>query len=43
MRSRNVLIVSALTATLLGGLLLKPKQPQAEAEALVAPTVVTAS
>ena len=42
MRSRNVLIVSALTATLLGGLLLKPKQPRAEAEALVAPTVVTA-
>ena len=42
MRSRNVLIVSALTATLLGGLWLKPKQPRAEAEAFVAAPVVTA-
>ncbi|MCB4410523.1 transglycosylase SLT domain-containing protein [Synechococcus sp. MU1611] len=42
MRSRNVLIVSALTATLLGGLWLKPKQPRAEAEAFVTAPVVTA-
>ena len=41
MRSRNVLIVSALTATLLGGLWLKPKQPRAEA--LVTAPVVTAA
>jgi hypothetical protein len=41
MRSRNVLIVSALTATLLGGLWIKPKQPRAEAEAFVAAPVVT--
>ena len=41
MRSRNVLIVSALTATLLGGLWLKPKQPRAEAEAVVSVPVVT--
>ena len=41
MRSRNVLIVSALTATLLGGLWLKPKQPRAEAEAVVTEPVVT--
>nr|WP_115093512.1 transglycosylase SLT domain-containing protein [Synechococcus sp. UW106] len=43
MRSRNVLIVSALTATLLGGLWLKPKQPRAEAEAFVTAPVVTAA
>ena len=43
MRSRNVLIVSALTATLLGGLWLKPKQPRAEAEALVTAPVVSAA
>ena len=43
MRSRNVLIVSALTATLLGGLWLKPKQPRAEADAFVTATVVTAA
>ena len=42
MRSRNVLIVSALTATLLGGLWLKPKQPRAEAEAFVAAPELTA-
>ena len=42
MRSRNVLIVSALTATQLGGLWLKPKQPRAEAEAFVTAPVVTA-
>ena len=41
MRSRNVLVVSALTATLLGGLWLKTKQPRAEAEALVTAPVVT--
>ena len=42
MRSRNVLVVLALTATLFGGLLLKPKQPRAEAEAVVTKPVVTA-
>ena len=41
MRSRTVLMVSALTATLLGGLWLKPKQPRAEAEAVVTGAVVT--
>ena len=35
MRSRNLLVVSAITATLLTGLWLKPKQPRAEAEAVV--------
>ena len=43
MRSRNVLVVSAITATLLTGLWLKPKQPRAEAEAAVTkPRVVEA-
>ena len=42
MRSRNVLMVSALTATLLAGLWLKPKQPRAEAEATMSKPVVTA-
>ena len=42
MRSRNVLMVSALTATLVAGLWLKPKQPRAEAEAVVSQPVVTA-
>ncbi|MCB4427397.1 transglycosylase SLT domain-containing protein [Synechococcus sp. MU1643] len=42
MRSRNVLVVSAITASLLTGLLLKPKQPQAEAEAVVPKPVVMA-
>ena len=42
MRSRNVLMVSALTATLLAGLWLKPKQPRAEAEAAVTKPVVAA-
>ena len=41
MRSRNLLMVSALTATLLGGLWLKPKQPRAEAEAVVTGAKVT--
>ena len=41
MRSRNVLMVSALTATLVAGLWLKPKQPRAEAEAVVSQPVVT--
>ncbi len=40
MRSRNVLMVSALTGTLLAGLWLKPKQPRAEAEAAVTKPVV---
>ena len=35
MRSRNLLVVSAITATLLTGLWLKQKQPRAEAEAAV--------
>ena len=35
MRSRNVLVVSAITASLLAGLWLRPKQPQAAAEAIV--------
>ena len=35
MRSRNVLVVSAITASLLTGLWLRPKQPQAAAEAVV--------
>ena len=35
MRSRNVLVVSAITASLLSGLWLRPKQPQAAAEAIV--------
>jgi len=34
MRSRNLLVVSSITATLLTGLWLKPKQPRAEAEAV---------
>lgn len=42
MRSRNVLVVSAITASLLTGLLLKPKQPQAAAEAVVSKPVVMA-
>ena len=42
MRSRNVLMVSALTATLVAGLWLKPKQPRAEAEAVVGKPVETA-
>ena len=42
MRSRNVLVVSAITASLLTGLLLKPKQPQAAAEAVVPKPVVMA-
>ena len=41
MRSRNVLMVSALTATLVAGLWLKPKQPRAEAEAVVGKPVET--
>ena len=40
MRSRNVLMVSALTATLLAGLWLKPKQPRAEAEATMSKPMV---
>ena len=42
MRSRNVLMVSALTATLLAGLWLKAKQPKAEAEAMGTKPVVAA-
>ena len=42
MRSRNVLVVSAITATLLTGLWLRPKQPRAEAEAVVSKPVVAA-
>ena len=42
MRSRNVLMVSALTATLLVGLWVRPKQPRAEAEAVVTKPVVAA-
>ena len=42
MRSRNVLMVSALTATLVAGLWLKPKQPRAEAVAVVGKPVETA-
>ena len=43
MRSRNVLVVSAITATLLTGLWLRPKQPRAEAEAVVSKPVVAAA
>ncbi|AII48978.1 lytic transglycosylase [Synechococcus sp. KORDI-52] len=39
MHSRNVLVVSALTATLLAALWLKPKQPRAEAEGAVTESV----
>ena len=42
MRSRNVLVVSAITASLLTGLLLKPKQPRAAAEAMVSKPMVMA-
>ena len=42
MRSRNVLVVSAITASLLTGLWLRPKQPQAAAEAVVPKPVVEA-
>ena len=41
MRSRNVLVVSAITASLLSGLWLRPKQPQAAAEAVVSKQAVT--
>ena len=41
MHSRNVLVVSALTATLLAALWLKPKQPRAEAEGAVTDWVAT--
>ena len=40
MRSRNVLVVSAITASLLTGLWLRPKQPQASAEAVVSQQAV---
>jgi len=43
MRSRNVLVVSAITATLLTGLWLRPKQPRAEAEAVTTDSGVTAA
>ena len=42
MRNRNVLVVSAITAILLTGLLLKPKQPRAAAEAVVSNPMVMA-
>ena len=42
MRNRNVLVVSAITASLLAGLLLKPKQPRAAAEAVVSNPMVMA-
>ena len=41
MRSRNVLVVSAITASLLSVLWLRPKQPQAAAEAIVSKQAVT--
>ena len=41
MRSRNVLVVSAITASLLTGLWLRPKQPQAAAEAVVSNQAVS--
>jgi len=41
MRSRNVLAVSAITASLLTGLWLRPKQPQAAAEAVVSKQAVS--
>ena len=41
MRSRNVLVVSAITASLLSGLWLRPKQPQAAAEGVVSKQAVT--
>ena len=41
MRSRNVLVVSAITASLLTGLWLRPKQPQAAAEAVLSKQAVT--
>ncbi len=41
MRSRNVLVVSAITASLLSGLWLRPKQPQAAAEAILSQQAVT--
>ena len=41
MRSRNVLVVSAITASLLAGLWLRPKQPQAAAEAIFSQQAVT--
>ena len=41
MRSRNVLVVSAITASLLSGLWLRPKQPQAAAEAVVSKQAVS--
>ena len=43
MCSRNVLVVSAITATLLTGLWMRPKQPRAEAEAVVSKPVVAAA
>ena len=42
MRSRNVLVVTAITASLLTGQLLKPKQPRAAAEAVVSNPMVMA-
>ena len=42
MRSRNVLVVSAITASLLTGLLLKPKQPRATAEGVISNPMVMA-
>ena len=42
MRNRNVLVVSAITASLLTGLLLKPKQPRAAAEAVASKPMVMA-
>ncbi|MCY3908825.1 MAG: lytic transglycosylase domain-containing protein, partial [Cyanobacteria bacterium MAG COS3_bin_20] len=41
MRSRNVLVVSAITASLLSGLWLRPKQPQAAAEAVLSKLAVS--
>ena len=42
MRNRNVLVISAITASLLTGLLLKPKQPRTAAEAVVSKPIVMA-